>query len=105
MALFVTILIDGLAQVSIFPTRWLVAATIISSRGIGCVNPSARSEALGPGAARAAVATIPISPTLLVVLARCFGLGGLGVMRRHSSYLLGAERKGIPVPAVILGRF
>ena len=70
MALLVTVIIKGLAHVFIFPTRWLVVATIISSRGLSPVDPSSRGRTLRPGAAGAAIATILIVPTLLTVPAR-----------------------------------
>ena len=106
MALFVIVVTDGLAQVFIFLTCWLVAATIISSRGLGFVDPHIRGGALRPGAAGAAIATISIMPTLLMVLARSLrDLSWLGTMRRHDLCLLGAERKRASVPSVVLGRF
>ena len=70
MALFVTIVTGGPAHVPIFPTRWLVTATIISSWGLGYVDPSGRGKALRLGAAGAAIATILIMFTFLIVLAR-----------------------------------
>ena len=105
MALLITIVIGGLTHVLIFPTCGLVTATIILSRGLSCIDPSGRSGALKLGAAGAAIATIPIAPTLPVVPARFLGLVGLGAMRKHDLCLLGAERKGVLVPDVILGRF
>ena len=102
---FVTVVKSGLAQVFIFLTCWLVAAKIISSRGLGCIDPSGRGGALRPGVARAAIAIIPIAPTLLVVLVSSLGFGGLGAMRRHGSCLLKAEQRGILVPGVIFDRF
>ena len=72
MALLITIVTGGPAHIPIFPTRWLVAATIISSRDLGRVDPSSRGGALRPGAAGAAIATIPIVSTLLMVPARSF---------------------------------
>ena len=105
MAFLVTVITGGPAQILIFPTRWLVTAKIILSRGLDCVDSSGRGEALRPGTARAAIATIPITPILLMVPARSFSLGGLGAMRRYSSYLLGAERKRALVLGVILGKF
>ena len=106
IALFVTVVTGGLAQVPIFPTCWLVAATIILSRGLGCVDPSGRGGALRPRAAGAAIATISIVPTLLMVPARSLqGLSLLGMMRGHCLSLLGVERKGVSVPGVVLGRF
>ena len=105
MAFLVTVVTSGPAQVSIFPTFWLIVATIISSRGLGCIDPSGQVRALKPEAAKVAIATILIVPTLLVVLARFVGLGGLGTMRKHGLYLLEAEQKGALVPGVILSRF
>ena len=106
MALLVTVVTDGPAHVPVFPTCWLVAATIISCRGLGCVDPSGRGGALRPGAAGATIATISIVPTLLMVPARSLrGLSLLGTMRRHGLCLLGVERKGVSVPGVVLGRF
>ena len=105
IALLITVVTSGPTHVFIFPTRWLVAATIISSRGLGCVDPNGQGEALRPGAMGAASVTILIAPTFLVVPARFLGLGGLGAMRRHGLCLLGAEQKGASVLGVILGRF
>ena len=105
MALFVTVVTGGPAQVPILPTRWLVAAIIISSRGFGCVDPSGWSGALRFEVAGAAIAIILIALTLLVVPAKSFSLDGLGAMKKHDSCLLGAERKGISVPGVIFSRF
>ena len=106
MALLVTIVTGGPAYVPIFPTCWLVAATIISSQGLGCVDPSGRDGALRPGAAGAAIATLSIMPTLLMVPARSLqDLSSLETMRRHGSCLLGAERKGASILDVVLGRF
>ena len=106
MALLVTVVTGGSAHVAIFPTCWLVAATTILSQGLGCVDTSGRGEALRPGAAGAAIATISIVPTLLIVPARSLrGLSSLETMRRHGSCLLGAERKGASVPSVVLNRF
>ena len=106
MVLLITVLISGPAYILIFPTRWLVAATIILSQGFGCVDTSGQSKALRPGAAGAAIATIFIMPTLLIVSTRSLrGLSLLGTMRRHGLCLLGAERKRVLVPGVILGRF
>ena len=70
MALLVTVITDGPAHVPIFLTRWLVAATIISSRGLGRVDPSGWDGALRLGAAGAVIAIIPIMPTFLMVLVR-----------------------------------
>ena len=106
MALLVIIVTGGPAHVLIFLTRWLVTAMIISSPGVGCVDPSGRSGALRPRAAEAAIATILIVPTLLMVPAQSFrGLSLLGTMRKYGLGLLGAERKGASVPGMILGRF
>ena len=58
MALLITVVTGGPTHVLIFPTRWLVAATIFSSRGLGRVDPSGQGGTLKPGAARAAIATI-----------------------------------------------
>ena len=69
------------------------------------MDPSRRGQALRPGAAEAAIATIPIAPTLLVVLASFLVLDGLKLMRRHGSCLVRAERKGTLVVGVISGRF
>ena len=77
MAIFITIIIGGPAQVLIFPTRWLVAATIISSRGFGCADSIGRGEALWIEAAEAAIATILIVPILLVVSAEFFEVSAL----------------------------
>ena len=70
MALLVTIVTDDPAYVFIFPTRWLIAAIIISSRDLSCVDPSSQGEALRPRTVGAVIATIPIMPTLLMVLAQ-----------------------------------
>ena len=107
MALLVTIVTSGPAQVPIFPTGWLVVATItiVLSQGLGRIAPNSRDGVLGPKAARAAITTISIAPTVLVVSARSFRLGALGVIRKHSSCLVRAEWKGALVPGVILGRF
>ena len=105
MALLVTVVTGGPAHIPIILPHWLVAATIISSRGLGCVDPRGRGGALRPGAAGAAIATISIAPTLLVVPARSLSLSGLGAMKRHGSCLLTTERNGASVPNVILGSF
>ena len=106
IALLVTVVTGGPAYVPIFPKRWLIAATIISSRGLGCVDSSSRSGALKPGAAGPVIVTIPIVSTFLVALARSFQyLSLLGTMKRHSFCLLVAERKGASVPGVIFNRF
>ena len=70
MALLITVITGGPAHVPIFPTRWLVAATIILSQSLGHVDPSGRGGALRPGAVGAAIAIIPIVLTLLIVPAR-----------------------------------
>ena len=105
MTLLITVVIGGPAHVRIFPTRWLVAAIIISSRGLGRVDPSGRGGALRSRAAGAVIATISIAPTLLVVPAMFLGLGGLGAMRKHGLCLVRAEKKGALVPDVIFGNF
>ena len=106
MALLVTVVTDGPAYVFIFPMRWLVAATIIPSQGLGCVNPSGRGGALKTGTAGAVIARTPIVPTFLMIPAQSLrGLSLLGTMRKYSLYLLGAGPKGASVPGVILGRF
>ena len=78
MAFFVKVVTGGLAQVSIFLTRWLVTATSISSQGFGCIDPNRWGGALRPEAVSVAIVTILITPTLLLVPARSLGLGGLG---------------------------
>ena len=106
MSLLVTVVTSGPAHVPIFPTRWLVAATIISSRRLSHIDPNGRGRALRPKAAGAAIGTISIMPTFLMVLVRSLrGLSLLGSMRRHGLYLLGAEQKGVSVPGMIFGRF
>ena len=106
MALLVIVVIGSPAQVFIFPTCWLVVATIILSWGLGYIDPSGRGGALRPGATRVATATISIVPTLLIVPTWSFrGLGLLGTMRKHGLCLLEAEQKGALVFGMILGRF
>ena len=106
MALLVTVKTSGSTYVLIFSISWLVAATIISSRGLGRVDPSSRGGVLRPRARGAAIATTPIVPTLLMVTAQSLrGLSLFGRMKRHSLYLLRAKRKGALVPGVILSRF
>ena len=105
MVFLITVVTDGPAQVLIFLLRWPIAVTVILSRGLGCVDPRRQNGALRPGAAGAAIATISIVPILLVVPARSLGFDGLGTMRKHSSCLVGVERKGTLVPDVILDRF
>ena len=106
MAFLVIIVIGGLAQVLIFLLRWLIAVTVISSRGLGRIDPVCRGGALRPRAAGAATVTIPILLTLLVSPARSFqDLSSLGTMRRHGLCLLRAERKGASDLGVIFGRF
>ena len=106
MALLVPVVTVGLAYVPIFPTRWLVPATIISSQSLGRVDPSGRGGALRLRAAKATIATILIMLTLLMVLVRSLqSLSLLETMRRHGSCLLEAERKGALVPSMILGTF
>ena len=91
MALLVTVVTGAPAQVFIFPMRCLVVATIILSQGLGHVVSSSRGRALKPGATGAAIATISIAPTLLVVPARSLGLGGLEAIKRHDLCPVGAE--------------
>ena len=106
MAFLVTVVTSGPAHISIFLMRWLVAATIISSRALGRVDLSGRGGTLRPGAAGAPIATIFIVPILFMVPARSLrGLSSLRTMRRHGLCLLKAERKGASVLGVILGRF
>ena len=107
MLFFVTIVTGGLAQVSIFPTHWPVAATIITiaSRSVSCVDHSGRAGALRPGATGTTIATIPIAPNLLVVPARSLGLSVLAAIRSHGSYLRGVEQKGALALGEIRGRF
>ena len=106
MDLFVTVVTGGLAHVPIFLKLWLVAATIILSRGFSRIDPSDRGGALRPGAAGAIIATILIVLIFLMVPARSLqGLSSLRTMRRHSLYFLGAEQKGALVPNMILNRF
>ena len=103
MSFFITVVTGGPAQVFIFPMRWLVAGTIISC--LNYVNSSGRGGVLRHGAARVAIATIPIAPTFLVILARSLDLGGLGAMRRHGLCLVRVEQKGTLVPVVIFDSF
>ena len=106
MALLVTVVIGDPAPICIFSTRWLIAATIILSRGLGRIDPSGRDGALRPGAVEAAIATISIVPILLMVPAQSLrGLSSLRTIRRPGLCLLGAERKGASVPGMILGSF
>ena len=70
MAILVTVVTSCPAQVFIFPTCWLVAATVILSQTLGCVDPCGRDGTLSPEAAGAAIATISIVPILLMVPAR-----------------------------------
>ena len=107
MLFLVTIVTGSLAQVPIFPTRWPVAATItiVFSRDLSGIDSSSRGRALKLGAAGAVIARILIAPTLLVVPIRSLGLSGLGAMKRHGLWFVGAERKEGLVPGVILGRF
>ena len=92
MAFLVIVVIGGPTHVFIFPTRWLVAATIILSQCLSRVNSSARGGALRPGTAGAAITTISIVPILLIVPARSVqGLSSLETMRRHGLCLLEAE--------------
>ena len=92
MALFVTVVIGGPAQAPIFSTCWPIAATMILSRGLGCVDPSGQGRALKPRAAGAVITTIFITPTFLVIPASSFGLGGLRAMRRHGLCLVKRNR-------------
>ena len=106
MALLVTVVTSGLAQVFIFSLHWPIAVMVISSRGLKHVDPSRRDRTLRPGAAGAVIAIISIAPTFLVVSARSFqGLSLLKTMKRHGSCLLGAERKRTSVPEVFLVGF
>ena len=106
MALLVIVVTGGPAHVLIFTMRWLVVATIISSRGLGRMNPSCLGRALRPRAAGAAITIIPIVPTFLMVPMRSFqGLSLLGIMKWHGLCFLETERKGAPVFDVILDRF
>ena len=107
MSLLVTIVTGGLAQVPIFPIRWPLAATImiVLSQDFGHIDTSDRRGALRPRAAKAAIATIPIAPTFLVVPARSLNLDWLGTMRRHGLCLVRAERKEALVSGIILSRF
>ena len=106
MVLLITVVTGGPTHISIFPTHWLVVATIILSWSFGRVDPSGRGGVLRPEAAGAAIAIIFIVLILLMVSARSLqGLSLLETMRRHGLYLLGAEQKGASVPGVTLGRF
>ena len=107
MALLIIIITDSLAQVPIFLTRWPIAATIIiiSRHGLSRIDFGGRGEALRLRAAGAAIATIFIAPTLLVVLARSLGFVGLEAMKKHGSCLVGVKCKRTLVPDVILNRF
>ena len=105
MAFLVKVVTGGSAQVPMFSMYWLIAATIISSRGLGCVDHSGRVGALRSRAAGAAIATIFIAPILLVVPVRSFGLARLGAMRRHDLCLVRAKKKGALVPSMILNSF
>ena len=79
---------------------------VISSRGFSRVEHSRQGGALRPEAARAAIATISIAPTLLVVSTRSLRrLNSLGIMRRHDLCLFGVELKKASVPKVFFGRF
>ena len=92
MAFLVTIVTSVPTHIPIFPMHWLVAATMISNRSLGCVDSNGRGEGLRPGAARAVIATIPIVPIFLVFPARSlWDLSSLGTIRRHGLCLLGAE--------------
>ena len=105
MALLVTVITGGLAQVFIFLLRWSIAVTAILSRGLSCIDPNCRVRALRLGVTGAAITTIPIAPTFLVVPARSLGVVGLGAMKRHGLCLLETERKRTLVPKVFFGRF
>ena len=106
IAFFVKTVINSLAQVLIFSSRWPIAVMAFSSRGLRRVDPSRRSRALRPGAVRAAIAIIFIPPIFLVVPTQSFqGLSFLEIMRRHSLYLLEAERKRISISEVLIGKF
>ena len=106
MNFFVTVVTSDTTHIPIFLTRWLVAATIILSRGLGRVDPSDRGKVLRPGAVGAAIAMISIVPTFLIVPARSLqGLSSLGTMKKDGLCLLGAEEKGASVHGVVLGRF
>ena len=106
MAFLITVVISGPAHVLIFLIHELVAATIILSCDLGCIDLNGRGGALRPKAAGATIAPNPIVPTFLMVLARSFrGLSSLRMMKKHGSYLLGAEQKGALVLSMILGRF
>ena len=105
MTFLVIVVTGGPAQVLIFSMCCLVAATLILSQGLGCVNPSSQGRALRRGATGAVIATISIMPIFLLVPARSLGLGRLRAMRRYGLCLLKAERKRASVPSVILGSF
>ena len=105
IALFITVVTNGPTQVLIFPMRWLVAATVIMSRGLSCVDLNGQGEALRPEAAGAKIATIAILPTLLVVLSRSLSFGGLRAIGRNGSCLLKAEQSKTSVWGVIFDRF
>ena len=105
IALLITVITGGLAQLPIFLTRWPVAVPIISSQGFGRVNLSGRGGALRLGTAGAVIVTISIAPILLVVLARFLSLGGLGAIKKNGLCLVKAEQRGVLVLNVIFGRF
>ena len=106
MTLLVIVVTYGLAQVLIFSLRWPIAVTIILSQGLGRVDANCQGEVLRPGAAGAAIKTIFVPPTLLMVLTLFFwDLRMLGTMRKHGLCFLRAEQKGVLVLDVIFGRF
>ena len=106
MTLFVKIVTGGPTHISISPTRWLVAATIILSQDLGRIDPSGWGGALRPRATKAAIATISIMFILLMIPAQSlWGFSSLGMMKRHDLYLLGAERKEALIPNMIFDRF
>ena len=78
---------------------------IILRRGFSRIDSRCQGEALRPGAAGAAIATIPIASTFLIVPASSLSLGRLGAMRKHGLCLVRAEQKGFLVPGLIFGRF
>ena len=74
IAFLITDVTDGLAQVLIFLLRWPVATTItiVLSRSLDGIDPSGGGGALRLETAGAAIVTISIRLTLLVVPARSF---------------------------------
>ena len=107
IAIFITVIIGGLAQIHIFLTRWPIATiiTTVWSWGLDRVDPSYRGGALRPRVAGATITIIPIASTFLVIPARSLGLSVLGTMRKHGSSFVRAEWKKAPVPDVIPNRF